>query len=162
MSGADEILVDLYGAIEERLEDDTTLDGLSEVEADLLAAVGAKGIIDNGGLRYWYEVKRTADTHRVAEAFERLGLPHYATAMRSSIGLLPTDWDALDGDPRWAALDAVEEPFKPLAEVIWDFKNQDALDRASIRYALARRDDLIAAWKGYRKLLDRLAKQAPS
>ena len=80
----------VIGRIENRMPDLFSLRGLSQVEADLMAAVTAHGVIGNGGHDYWYQGKNRDQTLRAAEAFERMGAVPAANAMRRSLAAFPT------------------------------------------------------------------------
>src|SRR5437868_774246 len=60
---------------------------LSPAQRAVLYSWWAKGIIDNGGFRYFYE--GTDQALEAAEAFESLGLPNAAEAFRKSMHFFP-------------------------------------------------------------------------
>ena len=80
------------------MADPRSLRGLSEAEADLMSAVTAKGMIDNGGHAYWFEGMDRAKTLHAAAAFERMGVSAAAEAMRRCLAAFP------DGSPSPAYL----------------------------------------------------------
>jgi hypothetical protein len=139
--------------IESRLADRYSLDGLHRVEADLLATVTAHGVIGNGGLLSWYEGKNAPVSSRVADGFDRLGLPAAADAMRDSLrafsdGAPPDDQTARQRyitDHRAE----LEESFRPLDEAIWDAD----WDAAAMAYIDTHRAQLVSLSPAYATLL---------
>ena len=119
----DEILGAVFDSIESRMADPGSLDGLSEIEADLMVGVTAKGVIDNGGHVYWYEGRNLEETIRTAEAFDRMNLPDAATALRKSLEAFPGGVPPADLGERQEYVSThrkrLEEVFEPLNKVIW-------------------------------------------
>lgn len=132
-------------AIEDRLEDPSCLDGLSEAEADLLAAVTAVGVIGNGGHCYWYDGKNAAATLRAATGLDRLGLSAAADAMRSSLAVFPSGRPPEDLLERQEYISAnrvsLKRAFQAFDQAVWkaDF------DEAAAHYIYRCTDELIAA-----------------
>ena len=124
--------------IEERMPDPRSLKGLSEVEADLMSAVTAKGIIDNGGLVHWFEGMDRAKTLRAAAAFDRMGEPSAAEAMRQGLRAFP------GGVPSPQHVrehrDQLRETFWPCDQTVWDLD----FYAAAATYIRARTPDLLS------------------
>ena len=135
------------------MADPSSLDGLSEVEADLMSGVTAKGIIDNGGHRYWFEGMNRDKTLRAAAAFERMGVESAATALRQSLDAFPR------GVPTRAYLsdhgDEVDQVFSELDDLIWDVD----FDAVAAAYIRARRSELFATDPALMKLVPILRDQ---
>lgn len=129
------LLSAIIGRIENRMPDPYSLRGLSQVEADLMAAVTAHGVIGNGGHDYWYQGKDREQTLRAAEAFERMGAVPAANAMRRSLDAFPA------GTPTRHYFDAhrreLNEVFPPLDEVVWDVD----FDAVAATYIRARKTE---------------------
>jgi hypothetical protein len=152
----DEILSAVFDSIESRMVAPGSLDGLSEIEADLMVAVTAKGVIDNGGHAYWYEGKNFEETIRTADAFDRMSLPDAATALRKSLdafrgGVPPADLGERQ-DYVSTHRKRLEEVFKPLDKVIWKTDFYDA----ALSYVRANAGRLIAIDSSLRSFLERL------
>lgn len=146
----DGILVsEVAGWVESRLEDPGSLEGLSELEADVLGTIAAKGIIGNGGFVYWYEGKDRGATAQVAASFERMGLVAAADAMRRSLVAVPPL--GLEGLRAHVAehRKELETVFGPLDEAIWHAD----YDLAAARYVFGRRLELLALEPGFAPLL---------
>ena len=144
---------------ESRLADPFTLDGLMELEADVLATVTAIGVIQNGGFVYWYEGKDGEATIRAAVAFDRMGLPGLAEAMRLSLGAFPgsappRDLAARDGYVS-DHCDALNERFAPLDSTFFESDVVPNWDLAAARYVAGRRRELLALEPGFGPLLQR-------
>ena len=146
MSGSTpELVRAVLKIIEARLPEPFSLDGLTEVEADLLGAVTAVGVIGNGGFYYWYRGKDARSTTRIAAAFDRLGLSEVAQAIRSSLAAFPSGRPPGTLAARQKYLTAnreqLQRTFEPLDRVVWaaDF------DGAAARYIDARRTALMDA-----------------
>lgn len=144
---------------ESRLEDPFTLDGLTELEADVLATVTAIGVIQNGGFVYWYEGKDGEATIRAAVAFDRMGLPGLAEAMRLSLGAFPgsappRDLAARDGYVS-EHREALNDRFAPLDSTFLESDVVPCWDLAAARYVAARRRELLALEAGFGPLLQR-------
>jgi hypothetical protein len=114
--------------IETRMPDPDSLQGLSRVEADLMAAVTAHGVIGNGGHDFWFQGRNREHTLRAAEAFERMGEDKAANAMR------PTE------DYVFAHRTELADVFSPLDRVIWDVD----FDAVAARYIRAKKAELSA------------------
>ena len=131
----EDLVEDVLTRLQRRLASPSSLAGLSEPAADLLAAATAHGIIGNGGLRYWFEGMDRASTLRAATAFERLGLPAAGAAMRAALSSFPNGAPPTDFDERLAYLAAhrprLEHEFRPGEEAVWD-ADFDAAARAFI------------------------------
>jgi hypothetical protein len=146
---------EVAGFAESRLQEPTSLAGLSELEADVLGTITAKGIIGNGGFTYWYEGMDGAQTLSVALSFERMGMARAAGAMRESLaalreGGLPQNL----GEPQTYVSNHRAElvaQFGPLNEVIWDCDH----DLMAARYVFRRRRELLAIEPGFGPLLQR-------
>jgi hypothetical protein len=140
-------------SIESRLMTPDSLEGLRQVEADLLAAATAKGIIGNGGHAYWYEGMDHQQTIRAAEAFERLGLPQAAAAMRKSLEAFPGGIPAADLADRQTYVSnerkRLERDFRVLDETIWEVD----FDTAAAVYIRLHQETLIAADPSLRSIL---------
>lgn len=149
----DAIVDGVLESIESRVIDPGSLEGLSRVEADLLAGVTAKGVIGNGGLVYWYEGMNARQTLRAAEAFERLGLSEAASALRKSLEAFPAGAPPAElGDrQRYVSQhrERLDQSFASLDEMVW---NAD-FDGAALRYVRAHRSELVAADPNLRSLL---------
>jgi hypothetical protein len=135
----------VIGRIEERMPDPQSLRGLSEVEADLMAAVTAHGVIGNGGHDFWYQGKDREETLRAAEAFERMEAIPVAKAMRQSLEAFPA------GTPNGDYFDAhrteLKRIFGPLDRVVWDLD----FDAVAARYIRAKTSQLTATDPGLAK-----------
>ena len=94
-----------------------SLQGLSLVEADLMAAVTAHGVIGNGGHDFWYQGRNREHTLRAADAFERMGEGDAADAMRRSLEAFPTGRPT--EDYVFAHRTELKDLFSPLDEIIW-------------------------------------------
>ncbi len=148
---ADQALVlAVIGRIENRMPDPHSLRGLSEVEADLLAAVTAHGIIGNGGHDFWYQGKDRQQTLRAAEAFERMEAIPVAKAMRQSLEAFP------EGTPKSDYFDAHRKELKPilspLDQVVWSLD----FDAVAARYIRAKTSQLCATDPGLAKAVPAL------
>jgi hypothetical protein len=134
--------------IEGRLDDPSSLAGLAEVEADLLSAVTAVGVIGNGGHLYWYEGKDGEDTLRTIAAFERMGLDTAAGALRQSLAAFPHGSPPVDLSTRQAYIqqhrDELKAAFQSLDEAVWGAN----FDEAAAAYIRARRSDLLKTYPG--------------
>ena len=140
--------------IESRLTQSDSLEGLTRIEADLLAGVTAKGIIDNGGHVHWYEGMDQRQTLRTAEAFERLGLPHAAAAMRRSLDAFPAATPPADLGERQKYVSAERErlarDLRACDETIWETD----FESAAFSYIQVHREALIAADPSLRSVLE--------
>jgi hypothetical protein len=123
--------------VESRLSDPFSLDGLSETEADLLAAVTAFGVIGNGGHVFWFQGKNRKQTLRAALAFERMGLAAAASSLRGALTAFP------GGEPKLAYLDAhrgeLEQAWSTADELVWGVD----YDAAAAEFIRARRAELL-------------------
>lgn len=150
---------ELAGYAESRLEDPFTLDGLTELEADVLATVTAIGVIRNGGFVYWYEGKDGEATIRAAVAFDRMGLTGLAEAMRLSLAAFPGSAPPQDLAARQAYVsehrDALEERFAPLDSTFFESDVVPSWDLAAARYVAGRRRELLTLEPGFGPLLQR-------
>jgi hypothetical protein len=139
----DKLLTLVLEHIEERQVDPYSLDGLSDVEADLVAAVTAKGVIDNGGHDFWYQGKDRVQTLRAVVAFERMGLEDAARALRESLSAFPQGGPPSDLVARGRYITqhraALKQAFRPLDVVVWESR----FDEAAVAYIRARRTDLL-------------------
>lgn len=140
-----ELVSKVCSKIESRLVDPDSLDGLSEVEADLLASITAIGVIGNGGFAYWYAGKNTEETQRAALAFERLQLPEVSEALSRSLEAFPGGRPPDELESRQEVLqqhrDALDTQFDPLESVVY------AADyfAAAASYIKSRKSELVAA-----------------
>jgi hypothetical protein len=139
--------------IEGRMPDPFSLRGLSEVEADLMCAVTAKGVIDNGGHVYWFEGMDREKTLRAVAAFERMGVTAAARALGQSLAAFP------GGVPTQAFLsehrEELREAFAASDTVIWDID----FDAVAAVYIRARKADLLATDPGLSKVTPALRDQ---
>jgi hypothetical protein len=139
--------------VERRLQDASSLDGLSRVEADLLATVTAYGVIGNGGLVYWYDGKSAAVTRKVATSFDRLGLPVVANALRDSLRAFPGGAPPDDLAARQLYVSAhraeLEEAFRELDVAVWDAD----WDSAALAYIDTHRAELVSLAPEYAAVL---------
>lgn len=130
--------------VEGRLRDPLLRDGLSRVEADLLATVSARGLIGNGGLVTWYEGKNARLTDKVASSFERIGLPALAAALRASMrafpGGAPSEELTARRDYVASHRAELEQAFRELDEIFWDAD----WEAAAMAYIDAHRAELAA------------------
>lgn len=149
----DSILKAVLAIIESRLADPSSLEGLAEVEADLLSTVTATGVIGNGGLSFWYQGKDAAATLRAAAAFDRLDLRDAAEAMRASLNAFPGSVPPQDltARQRYIGLhrEELEAKFEPLDHKIWDADH----DAAAKRYVDRNRAAFVAIAPAYATLL---------
>jgi hypothetical protein len=136
--------------------DPFSLAGLSDLEADLLAAATAVGIIGNGGHRYWYEGMGHQETLRAAVALDRMGAPEAADALRRSWTTFP---GANEGESasRLSYLEAhrdeLDKVWESLDRIVW------AIDwhATAARYILLHRDELLALNPDFASDFDRHA-----
>jgi hypothetical protein len=139
--------------IEDRMPDPSSLRGLTEVEADLICGVTAKGIIDNGGHAYWFEGMDRERTLRAAAAFERMGLASASNALRQCLAAFP------GGAPARAYLrdhrEELREAFSASDRIFWDID----FDAVAAAYIRARRADLLATDPGLKTLVPALVVQ---
>lgn len=157
---ADHALVnEVAGYAESRLEDPFSLDGLTELEADVLATVTAIGVIQNGGFVHWYEGKDGEATIRAAFSFDRMGLPGLAEATRLSLGAFPGSSPPRDLAARQGYVsehrDALNERFAPLDSTFFESDVVPCWDLAAARYVAGRRRELLALEPGFGPLLQR-------
>jgi hypothetical protein len=108
------------------------------VEADLMAAVTAHGVIGNGGHDLWYQGRNREHTLRAAEAFERMGEDKAANAMRRSLEAFPAGRPT--EDYVFAHRTELADVFSPLDRVIWDVD----FDAVAARYIRAKKAELSA------------------
>lgn len=111
---------DYIGAYCDRAEQDG-IESLTHPQQVVVRFVAGKGIIDNGGFRYFYEGATWAAD--LADAFDELGLPRQAEATRRSMTVFPNGvpddyeeacaWVEQNGEKADAIWDAA-------SEVIWD------------------------------------------
>jgi hypothetical protein len=111
------------------------IEGLGPQERTVLLPWWLKGIVDNGGFKYFYE--GATETLAVAEAFDALGLSEAAAACRQAHARVPEEmldrgfeacreWmDTLDED-------ALEELFSEPDRVIWDL--EESLEKVLAAY----------------------------
>ncbi|MGA8808362.1 MAG: hypothetical protein WB973_10830 [Thermoanaerobaculia bacterium] len=125
--------------IESRMPYPDSLQGLSRVEADLMAAVTAHGVIGNGGHDFWYQGRNREHTLRAADAFERMGEGNAADAMRRSLEAFPAGRPT--EDYVFAHRAELKDLFSPLDEIIWDVD----FDAVAARYIRAKKAELSAA-----------------
>jgi len=154
IAAGDERLVNaVLAAIEKNLEDPSSLDGLSQPEADLLATATAKDVIGNGGHCYWFEGKDGDETLRAAQSFERMGLEAAAAALRQSLGVFPNGLPAQDLAERQEYVSAhraqLNAAFEPLDEIIWETE----FTPAAARYIQLNRKELLAIHPGLSEYL---------
>lgn len=148
-----DVVAAVLAAIESRLVDPFSLEGLTEVESDLLSGVTAKGVIGNGGHVYWFEGMDAKATHNAASAFDRMGLPEVARAMRESLRAFPggAPPEPLAERQRYVSLhrQTLERTFGPLDKTVWDAD----FATAAMRYIDEHRTQLIATAPEYAEIL---------
>jgi len=140
-----DFVTEMLATIQARLPDTASLEGLSEAEADLLAAATVHGLVGNGGHLFWYEGMDRDDTLRAASALERMDLFPQAVALKRSLQAFPNGEPPRDLDERRYYLSTnrarLEAEFDPLDRAMWKTK----FDEAAQRYALRRRAELVQA-----------------
>ena len=150
-----DVVHDVATFAQSRLHSPYSLEGLTELEADVLGTVTAMGIIGNGGLIVWFEGMGTEDTLGVASSFERMGLSEVASAMRRALEVFPGGKVIPDFAERRAYLsehrDELAARFEPLDTAVW---NTD-YDAVTARYIASRRSDLLVLGPRFGALLDR-------
>lgn len=147
------LVLEVAGWAESRAENPFSLDGLTEIEVDVLGTITAKGIIGNGGFDYWYQGKDRLQSLSVAASFDRMGLAAAAQAMRDSLLAFPDATPLQDLGDRQGFLsehrEELEDRFRPLDEVIW----HTDYDLAAARYVFGRRRELLAMEPGFGPVL---------
>lgn len=140
-----DLVTELLAAIQARLPDTAGPEGLSEAEADLLAAATVHGLVGNGGHLFWYEGMDREDTLRAVSALERMDLFQQAAALKRSLQAFPDGTPPKDLAERRYFLSANRErlaaEFDALDRAMW----KTDFDQAAQRYALRRRAELLQA-----------------
>lgn len=147
------LVLEVAGWAKSRAENPSSLEGLTEIEVDVLGTITAKGVIGNGGFDYWYQGTDRLQSLIVAASFDRMGLAAAAQAMRDSLLAFPDATPPPDLGDRQGFLsehrEELEDRFRPLDEVIWDTD----YDLAAARYIFGRRRELLAMEPGFGPIL---------
>jgi hypothetical protein len=147
------VVLAVLDVTESRLRDPFSLEGLVDVEADLMSTVTAIGVVGNGGLVFWFEGKDAKATRRVAAAFDRLGLTAVADDLRTSLEAFPDKTPPAELAARQlyvsAHRDELKARFRELDERIWAANYFGAAKRYIDRH----RDELAALSKEYAAIL---------
>ena len=108
-----------------RLVDKEALSGaqsLTAAEAIVVAIWHASGIIENGGLQYFYE--QDLDAEVIAAAYDQIGCPECAEVLRLSRSLFPEPVAMADRDARVEFVENHRELFEPLDHRFWECDTQ--------------------------------------
>jgi hypothetical protein len=125
------------GALDYRLGPE----GLSDAKRHALLAWWARGIVGNGGLRYFYEGASEGD--EVAEAYEALWFPAAAEAFRKSLAIFPNGRPHIIPELNWECLNESAAEF---LEMIEDpiFEMGADLDAAVLAYLREHEPEFMA------------------
>jgi hypothetical protein len=91
---------------------------LTEAEQVVLSVWHASGIIENGGLQYFYEQDIDSDT--VAAAYETIGCSECAEVLRLSLSLFPEPVARAGRDERVRFAEDNREMFERLNDRFWE------------------------------------------
>jgi hypothetical protein len=96
---------------------------LSEPEKVVGTIWRVAGIIENGGLFYFFE--HTYDVEDVAKAYETIGIPRAASILRKAIRKFPNSRRPADFKECMKFLDEHEEFFESLSTDFWETQEKD-------------------------------------